>query len=195
MQAALARCFSLANATGVCSVAPDMKFPLIAPLLFLLAGPAAAAPLQPALSGLAFLVGNWSGGHGKVADTGGTSTGWSAFTAEANGGVLLRRDHTDLSNAAGAPVGGFDQIMMIYPEGRQIHAEYADGRHLIHYVSAVVDAGRAVTFTSAAQPGAPVFTLNYTLTGAKTLAVSFAMATPGGGAPRPIATGTMTRRP
>ena len=172
-----------------------MKLPLLVSLLALLPAPLNAAPLQPALSGLAFLVGNWSSGHGKVADTGGTSTGSSVITVEANGGVLLRRDHTDLFSASGAPSGGFDQIMMIYADDHQIHAEYDDGRHLIHYVSTAIEPGHAVSFTSAAPPGAPVFRLSYTLMDPKTLAVSFVIIPQRGTAPRPIAAGTLTKAP
>ena len=51
------------------------------------AAPAAAqAPVvKPALEGVAFLVGDWSGGRGKVADAGQTSTGASHIEAAAGG--------------------------------------------------------------------------------------------------------------
>jgi hypothetical protein len=83
--------------------------------------------------------------------------------------------------------------MMIYPEGGQIHAEYADGTHLIHYASATIEPGHAVTFTSAARPGAPVFKLSYTVANPATLDVSFAMIPPGGAPPHLIATGTLVK--
>ncbi len=154
---------------------------------------ARAAPLKPDLAGLSFLIGDWSSGRGQVADTGGTSTGTSSIRSEAGGAVLLRRDHTNLFSASGAPTGGFDQIMMIYPESGQIHADYADGTHIIHYVSAKVDAGRSVIFTTAELPGAPQFKLAYTLTNASTLTVSFSVIPPHGANFLPIATGTLTK--
>ena len=160
-----------------------------------IAATAQAATLAPDLAGLSFLLGQWSAGVGRVADTGGTSQGSSLITAEAGGGVLLRRDHTSLFNKAGQQTGGFDQIMMIYPEASQIHAEYADGTHIIHYRSASITPGHAVTFTSAAPPGAPVFKLTYTLQDAHTLGVSFAMVPPGATTPQPIATGTLKKQP
>lgn len=114
---------------------------------------------------------------------------------EANGHALLRRDHTDLFDRDGKPAGGFDQIMMIYPENGSIHADYSDGKHVIHYDSATVVAGRSVAFMSTHQQGAPVFKLSYELTQPETLAVTFAMAPPGQSEFKPIASGTARRSP
>ncbi len=107
--------------------------------------------------------------------------------------MLLRRDHTDLFGPDGKPAGGFDQIMMIYAEGGTLHADYADGQHVIHYVSAVVVPQRSVTFTSAAIPNAPTFRLTYETTDGSTLAVRFAMEPPGQSTFVPIASGTLQR--
>ena len=125
------------------------------------------------LAGLSFMLGDWQSGQGQVADTGGTAKGQSAMTLEAGGNVLLRRDHTDLFDKLGKPTGSFEQVMMIYPEAGTLHAEYSDGQHVIHYVSADVVAGRSVTFTSASQPNAPTFRLQYSLTAPRTLSVAF----------------------
>jgi hypothetical protein len=167
----------------------------IAAATFLLcaASPAAAGSpaLQPELAGLSFLVGHWSGGKGTVADTGGSATGTSSFTIEANGVVLLRRDHTELSDAKGVPAGAFDQIMMIYADAGQIHADYVGGGHLIHYVSAIVQPGRSVTFASAPHSGAPVFTLAYERQASRTVAVTFSIKPPGSPTSHPIATGVL----
>jgi hypothetical protein len=156
---------------------------------------ASASPLKPDLAGLSFLVGDWSSGRGNVADTGGTSTGTSSITPEAGGAVLLRRDHTNLYSPSGTPSGGFDQIMMIYSESGQVHADYADGTHIIHYTFAKIDPGRSVTFTTATIPGAPLFKLAYTLSNPSTLTVSFAVIPPHGASFLPIATGTLTKAP
>jgi hypothetical protein len=160
------------------------------------AGSAAAKPvaLAPPLAGLSFLVGDWTSGRGQVADTGGTATGSSVITPEAGGAVLLRRDHTQLFSAAGAPAGGFDQIMMIFAEAGAVHADYADGTHVIHYVSAAIEPGKSVVFASAAGPGVPVFRLGYWLEKPGTLRVTFSMQPPGAPQPRPIATGTLSKR-
>ena len=165
-------------------------------LAIVLAGSAVAshaqAPaLRPDLAGVSFLVGDWSTGKGVVADTGGTSTGSSRITVAANGTVLLRQDRTNLFDKAGKPSGGFDQIMMIYPEGGTLHADYSDGTHVIHYTQAEVVPGKSVAFSSAKQPGAPVFGLTYTLTAPDTLSVAFGMTPPGATTFNPIATGTL----
>lgn len=170
---------------------------LAALLAMAAAPPAPAQPVatQSPLAGLTFLIGDWSSGRGEVADTGGTSSGRSTITSEAGGAVMLRRDHTDLFDKAGRPMGGFDQIMMIYPEAGTVRADYSDGAHVIHYVSATVEPGAAVTFTSTVSPGVPAFRLAYRLTEPDRLSVWFGMAPPGGGDFRPIATGELRKRP
>lgn len=159
-----------------------------------------AAPLKPPLDSLSFLVGTWSGG-GTVSDTGGTSKGSSTIDAEAGGAVLMCRDHTSLFDPAGRPAGGFDQIMMIYPDDGTIHADYVDGTHVIHYKRATIEPGRSVTFDTDASPGGPAFRLSYRVRQPDSLALSFSMAPPGappgappdGGTYRPIAVGTLQR--
>jgi len=151
-----------------------------------------AATLKPELSGLNFLVGTWVAGTGKVAETGGTSTGSSSITVEANGAVLLRRDHTNLFGKDGKPTGSFDQLMTIYQQAGVIHADYFDGDHIIHYNTAVIAPGASVTFVSPAGPGTPAFRLTYQLAKGG-LAVSFAMAPPGQTSFHAIATGTLRR--
>jgi hypothetical protein len=166
-------------------------FYFVAALICLLAGPANAVPLAPPLSGLGFLLGTWSG-SGKVADTGGSSTGTSAFSAEANGTVLIRKDHTNLFGKDGKPAGGFDQLMVIYPENGAIHADYFDGAHIIHYGAAQVDPGRSVVFTTSSSPHSPAFKLSYMLRNGA-LAVDFAMAPRGVTTFRQVAAGTLKR--
>jgi hypothetical protein len=145
------------------------------------------------VAGISFLVGNWGSGQGKVTDTGGTSRGTSTITLEAGGAALLRRDHTELFGADGKPGGSFDQIMLIYPEGGTLHADYSDGDHLIHYTSASIVPGESVAFTSASLPGAPTFRLTYELKDGETLAVRFEMEPPGQTAFQPIASGTLRK--
>ena len=146
----------------------------------------------PGLAGVSFLIGDWRAGEGQVAETGGRTKGRSLITLEAGGNVLLRKDHTDLFDPAGKPTGSFEQVMMIYPEGDTLHADYSDGQHVIHYVSAAIVAGQSVTFTSAPQPNAPTFRLRYSLTAPRTLGIAFDMAPPGSAGFHPIATGSLT---
>jgi hypothetical protein len=167
---------------------------LAAAMAVWIVSPAMAQPtLKPDLADIGFLVGHWDSGAGKVADTGGTSKGSSTITVEAGGAALVRRDHTDLFDAKGQPAGSFDQIMLIYPEGGTLHADYTDGVHVIHYTNAVVVPGKSVTFKSAVQPGAPSFQLVYDFQVPDTLGIAFGMFPPGQTAVRPIATGTLKK--
>lgn len=161
--------------------------------LFASASSGQAPSIKPELAGIGFLLGNWSIGRGAVADTGGTATGSSKIELAANGAVLLRRDRTNLFDAAGKPAGGFEQIMMIYPEGGELHAEYSDGTHVIHYTKAAIEPGHSVIFTSAVAVDAPVFKLAYTLRDPRTLDVAFAMAPPGSADFHPIASGSLNK--
>lgn len=162
-------------------------------LLACLAAPALAQPpLKPPLADVAFLVGQWKADDGKVADTGETSRGTSVITIEADGNALLRRDTTQTFKN-GKPGGRFSQLMTIYAEAGSLRADYVDGEgHVIHYASADVTPGKAVTFTSA--PGAgPSFRLRYELQSPRTLAVQFGMIAPGQITLHPIASGTLRR--
>jgi hypothetical protein len=160
----------------------------------LLATPAMAqTALKPALSPLAFLVGDWKSDDGRVADTGGTSKGGSTISVQSDGWALLRQDHTELFDKEGKPAGGFHQTMVIYPDGGTIHADYVDGEgHAIHYVSAEVTPGKSVTFTSTSGQG-PIFRLSYELQGPGMVSVRFGMIPPGQSEFRPIAVGTLRK--
>ena len=167
---------------------------LMTSLLLATSASAQTAGLRPGLADIGFLVGHWSSSTpGKVVDTGETSTGQISFTPEVGGSVLLREDHVSLHDRLGKPAGGFNILMMIYPEAGTLHADYSDGQHVIHYTSALVTPGRSVVFTSAGSPGVPRFRLSYTLLSPKTLDIAFSMAPPGDGAFHSIATGKAQR--
>ena len=159
-----------------------------------LAIPALAQPATPkgTLADIGFLVGDWTSGTGKVADTGDTDRGGSKITVEADGAALLRQDYTEIFDAHGKATGAFHQIMLIYPEGGTLHADYSDGEgHVIHYVRAEVVAGRSVVFTAPAQAAAPGFRLTYTLIAKNQLGVLFGLLPPGGAPFHEIASGSL----
>ncbi len=171
---------------------PRTRSAICAVCLSIMTTAAYAAPLKPALAGLNFLVGTWTSGEGKVAETGGSSKGFSRMTAEAGGAVLLRRDHVALFDKAGKPAGTFEILMTIYADAGAVRADYFDGDHIINYTSAAIVPGKSVTFTTGAAPGAPTFRLIYTKVG-QDLVISFAMAPPGQASFHPIADGTLHR--
>src|SRR5215469_14729340 len=134
-----------------------MKWLAVAASVFLASPASAQSALKPPLAPLEFLLGNWKGDDGKVAETGGTSKGGSQVSIASDGWALLRQDHTELFDKEGKPAGSFHQTMVIYPENGAIHADYVDGEgHAIHYLTAEVVPGKSVTFSSAPGQG-PVF--------------------------------------
>ncbi len=154
----------------------------------------AETALAPPLAPLAFLVGDWAG-TGKIED-GGTSRGTSSIHPAVGGGALLRQDHTDLFAADGHATGGFDQIMLIYPEAGSLHADYLDGQHVIHYTAASIDpAGESVTFSTAPAPDRPQFRLSYARHPPAVLHIKFEMAPPGAPGFVTVAEGDAERRP
>ena len=171
-----------------------MRAIAIGSFTLLLATPTYAdTALKPPLAAIAFLVGNWDSGEGKVAETGGTSKGGSIISVELDGSALLRRDHTELFDRTGKPAGGFHQTMLIYADQSGLKADYVDGEgHAIHYDSAEVVAGKSVTFTGAPGQG-PLFKLMYEMKGPDMLAVTFGMTPPGANEFRPIASGTLRK--
>jgi hypothetical protein len=151
------------------------------------------APAPGPLSGAAFLLGTWTSTSGTVSGKNQSARGTSSFTSEAGGAAMLRRDHTDLFDASGKALGGFDQIMLVYANGADIDADYTDGTHVIHYTSATVVPNTSVTFATGIAADRPAFRLTYRLTAPGALSVRFEMAAPGGSDFHDVATGTLVR--
>ncbi len=151
-------------------------------------GQGQTGPLSPTITPLAFLVGNWRSeqGHAERDEARGTFR----IEAAAGGKALLRRDHTEVVSARGAPVQSVDQIMLIYPEGGHLRGDYFDGTHAIHYQDAQVEPGRSVRFTTSTIAGTPAFRLTYTLLTPERLSIRFELQPPGQGEFRTIAEGT-----
>jgi len=163
-----------------------------AALVLSAASPVLAAPdLQPALQPLAFMVGHWRGENGKV-ENGASDKGVVAIEPAVGGAALLSRGHTEVFKG-GKPIESFDQLLLIYPEDGDLHADYFDGTHVIHYVSAVVDPGKAVTFNTAATPGPPRFRLTYRAKTPDRFSITFEMAPPGSETFQTVAVGDAVR--
>lgn len=165
---------------------------LAAAATLLLAVPASAADLSQPLAPLQFLVGNWVAADGH-SEGGHVNRGTATFEPAAAGTALLRQDHTEVFDSGGHKVEDFGQVMLIYPEGGKLRADYFDGQHPLHYTSVSIDPNHSVRFETAPQPGAPSFRLTYTKTAADTLSVKFEMAPPGQSGLQEIAAGTMRR--
>jgi hypothetical protein len=146
-------------------------------LTLVLATPVAAQTLSAPLAGLSFLVGDWTGTGKSENDT--TDNGRSSVQPVVGGNALLRRDHTDVTDKTGKLIESFDQIMLIYPEGGTLHADYLDGTHVIHYTSATIQPGQSVQFLTGTSATAPAFRLTYSKQAAGMLAIKFEMQPPG----------------
>ncbi len=154
--------------------------------LFLAAAAAAAsvwAAAPDAWSSLQFLLGDWD----AVAKPG-EPAGWSSFTSEAGGRVIVRRNHAEYPASQGRPAGVHDDLLVIYREGdpAAVRAIYFDNeKHVIHYALEAAADGRAV-FVSEAAPNAARFRLSYTKLPDGRLSGKFEIAPPG----KPDAFGT-----
>lgn len=153
---------------------------------------AQAQALSAAMAPLGFLVGAWNGVEARTAD-GGEPRGSFTIEPTAGGAALLRRDHSQVFRADGSLAQTLDQVMLIYPEGGQLRADYFDGTHVIHYAKVEVDPGQSVRFTTAAQTGAPTYSLTLSRLGLDEVTVRFEVAGPGQPAFHLIAAGTARR--
>ena len=121
---------------------------------------------------LKFLVGRWE------ADSAGA--GRCEFTPEAQGKILVRRNHGELPAANGRPASIHDDLMVIYHDGTppRTRADYYDSEgHVIRYAVETSD-GQAV-FLSDLVPGGPRFRLTYMLQKDGAVAGRFEISPPG----------------
>jgi hypothetical protein len=148
-----------------------------------------AARLSAELAPLGFLVGSWHQTNAQIRNVA-QSRGSFSFGPVIGGRALLRRDHNNFVMLRGHDPS-YEQIMLIYPEGGQLRADWFDGLHVIHYTSITVD-GRTVRFDSKPQVDGASYRLTYT-SGVKGLEVRFEQLRAGARAFRPIAVGTAAK--
>jgi hypothetical protein len=145
-------------------------------LLGLLCGSSVALAQSAAYSPLGFLLGDW-----VAAGPASAGSGHFEFTADVQGNVLVRRNHSESPAANGRPAATHDDLMVVYREGTPAatKAIYFDNEgHVIRYA---VDSGApgAVTFVSEAQSDGPRFRLSYTKLPDGRLGGKFEIAPPG----------------
>ena len=142
---------------------------------------AALAPAQSAVwTPFEWLAGRWTG---EASGQPGQGSGWFAFTPDLQGGVLVRKSHSEYPAAGGRPAIIHDDLLVVYPEGGATRAIYFDNEgHVIRYG---VQAGpRQIVFLSEASAWAPGYRLSYFRLDAGRIRVRFEIAPPG----KPFAT-------
>lgn len=131
-----------------------VKWGLGAVLAIGLATPAVAG--DAGWASLNWLSGSWVGAGGGAQQ----GAGGFSFAPEAGGKVLVRRNIADYPAQGGRPAQHHEDLMVIYPRGEQIRADYWDSEgQTIHYEVTFPKPGEVV-FLSDAAPG-PRFRLTY----------------------------------
>lgn len=124
-----------------------------------------------------FLTGSWVGeGSGQP----GKGSGEFTLKPDLDGKILVRKNHADMPASADRPAATHDDLMIIYPGGKQKapRAIYFDNEgHVINYT--VTASPGELVFVSEAAASAPRFRLTYKKTGADTVSIKFEFAPPG----------------
>jgi len=123
---------------------------------------------------LLWLVGDWTGtGAG---DPGHGSGGFS-FNQDLQGHVLIRKSFSEYPATAGKPAYRHDDLMIIYPAGKDFRAEYFDNEgHVIRYAIAISKDASTVTFLSDKAAPGPRFRITYHENSANSLTGTFEIA-------------------
>ena len=137
---------------------------------------------QPSKSGvnwqpLRWLIGDWTATGGGDP---GQGFGGFSFHEDLQGQVLIRKNFSQYPATAGKPAYRHDDLMVIYPAGRDFKAEYFDNEgHVIHYAVSASSDGNTITFVSDEAAPGPRFRLSYHKNSENTLAGTFEIAPPG----------------
>lgn len=123
------------------------------------AGAAGAGSEQSSLAPLQFLLGDWD-----AVSKPGDPTGWSSFTSDLGGRVIVRRNRAEYPASKGRPAAVHEDLLVVYREGAPavIRAIYIDTEgHVIRYTAEAPAEGHVV-FVSEAAADAPRYRLTYT---------------------------------
>jgi catechol 2,3-dioxygenase-like lactoylglutathione lyase family enzyme len=126
---------------------------------------------------LLWLIGAWTGtGAGEP----GQGSGGFSFREDRQGQVLIRKSFSDYPATAGKPAYRHDDLMIVYPVGKDFQAEYFDNEgHVVRYVIRASSDGNTITFVSDEAAPGPGFRLTYRKNSENTLAGTFEIAPPG----------------
>ncbi|MDD5543653.1 MAG: hypothetical protein PHX83_10815 [Acidobacteriia bacterium] len=134
---------------------------------------AEADPLAP----LNFLLGRWEGAGGGTPGQGG---GFSEFTKDLQGRVIVRRNSADYPATSNRPAYSHNDLMIIYCDAsKTLRADYYDNEgHVIRY-AIHTDTLNGVVFVSDPLPKEPRYRLTYKPSPAGQLEGKFEIAPPG----------------
>lgn len=124
---------------------------------------------------LRFLIGDWD-----AEATPGLVSGHFSLVEDLGGAVLVRKNHAEYAPKPGEKSGTIhDDLMFVYSEGGKHRATFLDPEgHAIHYAIAAVPHGAVLE--SDAVAGTPRYKLTYEEKEPGLVAVTFAIAPPGG---------------
>jgi len=135
-----------------------------------IAGAQTPAPLQP----LGFLIGDW-----EAVGTPPGESGAFIFSLAVQERIIVRTNYAQYPARDGRPATRHDDLMVIFPEGDALRADYFDSeQHVIHY-TVTPRSPTEVVFLSDVKPSEPRYRLTYTLGDDRLLKGAFDIAAPG----------------
>jgi hypothetical protein len=150
--------------------------PLAASVLALSMAAPASSPSPGPLALLRFLIGTWEGTGGSKDATG---SGRFSFREANQGHAILRTSSAEYPATADHPASRHDDLMIVYADGAEVRADYADSEdHAIHYRVAPAAEG-GVVFVSDPSAKGPRYRLTYKPGAAGTIDGAFEVAPPG----------------
>jgi hypothetical protein len=121
-----------------------------------------------------FLIGEWVGeGNGQP----GKGDGKFSLLTDLDGKILVRKNKTVFPATDKTPETTHTDLLIVYPGGQDQEAIYFDNEgHTIKYKVSFTD--KSIVLTSDIMQNAPRFRLTYSSIDAKTVNISFEMASP-----------------
>lgn len=125
----------------------------------------------------AFLIGDWVG---EASGEPGQGSGGFTFEASLDGNIVVRRSRTEFPASGGRAALRHDDLLVIYPEGGQVRADYFDNEgHVLHYTVSFAHESATLSFISPIVEGQPRQRLVYRPLAEDRVETSFEIAPPG----------------